>query len=146
MQYTIRRAKSEREFEQIYGLDLLIFGAADGSLGSIDDLNGSDWWIIWDENSEPVGYCGIFIYDEFSIHKRSGVLPRARGNGLQRKMLTIRESFAKKAGCKSVMTYVSIENTYSANNLFDRGYRAYNPEWRWGGDHYLYVIKYLTKS
>ena len=101
MKYIIRRAKSEREFEQIYGLDLLIFGAADGSLGSIDDMAGADWWIIWDLNDEPVGYCGVIIYEDFAIHKRAGVLKCARGNGLQKKMLRIRESFAKKSGCKS---------------------------------------------
>ena len=146
MQFKIRKAKSDREYEQIYGLDLLIFGAADGSLSSTDDLLGSEWWIVWDENNEPVGYCGVVIYDDFAVHKRVGVLKRARGNGLQKRMLGIRESYAKKMRCKMICTYVSIENAYSANNLFDRGYRAYNPEWRWGGDHYLYVMKSLTKS
>jgi GNAT superfamily N-acetyltransferase len=145
MRYRIQRAKSEREWEQIYALDLLCFGIADGSMGSVDDMVGSDWWIVWNENYEPVGYCGVVIYDDFAIHKRCGVLPCARGNGLQKRMLKTRENFAKKNKCGSILTYVSIQNIISANNLISTGYRVYNPSWRWGGDHYLYVQKMLEK-
>jgi RimJ/RimL family protein N-acetyltransferase len=143
MKYRIRKVTEYREKEQVFALDLLCFSADDGSLGSIEDLNGSDWWLVWDENNEPVGYCGIVVYDGFAIHKRCGVLPRARGNGLQKKMLRLRENFARKAGCESVSTYVSIYNAPSANNLIKSGYRVYNPEWRWGGDEFLYVEKVL---
>jgi len=146
MKFVIRRAKTDREFEQIYALDLLIFGIEDGSLGSIDDLVGSEWWIVWDENMEPVGYCGIVIYSDFAVHKRSGVLPRVRGHGLQKKMLALREAFARKQGCNLICTYVSVQNTHSANNLIAQGYRVYNPEWRWGGDNFLYIQKHLTQS
>ncbi len=143
MKFRIRRAKTYRELEQVYALDLLIFGSHDGSIGSMEDLNGSDWWIVWDEDNNPVAYCGVVIYEDFAVHKRSGVLRLARGHGLQRKMLRLRERFAKKAGCTSICTYVSIENPHSANNLIKCGYLVYNPEWRWGGDEYLYIQRTL---
>jgi GNAT superfamily N-acetyltransferase len=146
MRYTIRKAKSEREWEQIYALDLLCFGTADGSMGSVDDMIGSDWWIVWDEHKSPVGYCGVILYKDFAVHKRCGVLPCARGHGLQKKLIKTRENFARKNGCEMICTYVSIENNFSANNLFDCRYRAYNPDWRWGGDHYLYIQKTLKKA
>lgn len=143
MKYRIRRAISYRELEQVYALDLLIFGISDGSLGSMDDLNGSDWWLIWDQDDNPVGYCGVVLYDRFAFHKRCGVIRQARGHGLQRKMLRLRENYARKNGCTTIATYVSIQNTYSANNLIKAGYIIYNPEWRWAGDEFLYVIKTL---
>ena len=146
MKYTIRKAKTDRHFEQIMAIDLLCFSYDDGAMGDLSDITGAEWWIAWDENWEPVGYCGVIVYDGFAIHKRCGVLPRARRNGLQKKMLRLRENYARKHGCESIMTYVSIHNCTSANNLFNAGYRAYNPEWRWGGDSFLYIQKSLKKK
>ncbi|RLI46826.1 hypothetical protein DRO61_08760 [Candidatus Bathyarchaeota archaeon] len=114
-------------------------------MGGIYDTNGADWWIVWDENHNPVGYCGVVLYGDFAVHKRCGVLPTARGQGLQKKMLRLRENFAKKKGAESIYTYVSVQNVISANNLIKVGYRVYNPEWRWGGDDFLYVEKKLKK-
>lgn len=145
MKYTIRKATTDRHKEQIMALDLLCFSYDDGAMGDISELEGSEWWIAWDENKEPVGYCGVVIYEDFAVHKRCGVLPRARGNKLQKKMLRLRENFARKQGCESISTYVSIQNCISANNLFKTGYLSYNPEWRWGGEGFLYVQKTLVK-
>lgn len=146
MKFIIRKAKTDRDLEIIFSLDLLVFGWADGAMGSIADLKGSEWWIVWDENMDPVGYCGVVIYDDFAIHKRCGVIRRARGHGLQRKMLRTRENYARKQGCVCINTYVQVQNVVSANNLIKAGYKAYNPEWRWGGDDYLYVTKKLAKD
>ena len=146
MKYYIRKVKTDREREEIYALDLLCFGIEDGSMSSVDDMVDSVWWIVRDENMEPCGYCGMIVYDNFAIHKRCGVLPRARRNGLQKRMLKTRENYARKHGCFSVGTYVQVQNHISANNLIKTGYRVYNPEWRWGGDDYLYVQKELKAT
>lgn len=146
MKYTIRKAKTDRHMEQIFALDLLCFASEEGALGSIEDLTGSDWWIAWDESGDPVGYGGVVIYEDFAIHKRCGVLPCARKQGLQKKMLKVRETYAKKQGCEVICTYVSVENPISANNLIKVGYRAYVPEWQWGGREFLYVQKALVKN
>jgi GNAT superfamily N-acetyltransferase len=143
MKYRICKAKTERDFELIYAMDLMCFGKADGSLTSVEDTDGSDWWIVWDEEHNPVAYCGVVIFTDFAVHKRCGVMRAARGNGLQKKMLRTREDFAKKNGCELICTYVSVQNRISANNLINAGYRVYNPEHRWGGDDYLYVEKKL---
>ncbi len=146
MKFSIKKAKTDRHFELIYAMDLMVFSIAEGAMGGIYYTNESDWWIVWDENDNPVAYCGVVLYNDFAVHKRCGVLPIARGHGLQRRMLRIRENYAKKNGAKSICTYVSVQNSISANNLIKSGYLVYNPEWRWGGDDFLYIEKKLIKK
>jgi len=129
---SIRRATTDRELEQVFALDQLIFGLEEGALLDKGELSGTVWWLCW-QGETPVGYCGLQILDGLAFHDRSGLLPLVRGKGLQRRFLSIRERFAKKQGITSVQTYVALGNCPSINNLFRSGYKAYNPEWPWAG-------------
>jgi hypothetical protein len=52
-----------------------------------------------------------------------GVVSSAAGTGMQRRMLRVRERFARAAGCKSVCTYTASDNYPSITNLIRAGYR-----------------------
>jgi GNAT superfamily N-acetyltransferase len=144
MSINIRRVDTQRELEQVFALDQLIFGLADGAMHDKGEMDGAYWWLCWQDNT-PVGYCGLQIKYGLAFHERSGLLPLARGKGLQRRFLSVRERFAKKEGCSVVATYVSRFNSPSINNLFRAGYKSYEPQWPWAGEDFqaVYVYKDL---
>lgn len=129
--------------EQIYALDLLVFGIDDGAMSAQSETQDHEWWIVYDEEWEPIAYSGMSIHDDIAYYARVGVLHRARGNGLQKKLSRKMESYARKQGCIYMYTYVAVHNPISANNLIALGYRAYEPEVKWAGEEYLYVSKKL---
>ncbi len=69
-----------------------------------------------------------------------GVVSYAAGKGLQRKLLKVREKYAKRYGCASVVTYTARDNYASITNLIRAGYR-FSPHQR--GEQYFNFVKYL---
>jgi GNAT superfamily N-acetyltransferase len=53
------------------------------------------------------------------------VVYRARGRGLQRRMIRLRERWARTQGARTMMTYVAKRNPYSFANLILAGYRMH---------------------
>lgn len=74
---------------------------------------------------------------------RAGVLPEARGQGLQKKLIKARCNHAKKAGYSWAVTYTSPENAPSFTSLQACGFLLYLPEYRWAGTEMLYWRKKL---
>lgn len=102
-------------------------------------------WIVWDETDTPVGFCsarllstepGVFL-------SRSGLLPCARGAGLQRRMITTRLRWAKTQGVEFALTYTVYDNHASAANLLRQGFRFHDPEYAWAGRDVFYFLKTL---
>lgn len=108
---------------------------------------GSEWWIVWWEG-KPVGFAGIkFVEPGTAFLCRCGILRKHQGKGLQRKLIKIRENFARKNKIKDIITYTHSNTTKSANNLIAAGYRLYMPEKNWGWlplKESLFWIKRLT--
>jgi len=102
------------------------------------------WWIAY-RCDEPAGFAGIVpssIGLGVGYLKRAGVLPWHRGNGLQRRLLKVREAKARKLGWSRIITDTT-DNVPSANNLIAAGYRLFQPR-PWAFKHSLYWTKELA--
>lgn len=108
---------------------------------------GSYWWIAYLDD-EPVGFAGLTPYDYIAkpacFLSRAGVLSKARGLGIHKRLILAREKLARKIGYNRIITYTSYENIISANNLIKRGYKLYWPETDWGIKNGLYFEKVTT--
>lgn len=109
-----------------------------------DDLDIEHWLVTLDD--EPVGFCSaILIGDDANILylTRAGVLPAARGAGLQQKMIKARLTWAKRQGAEIAITYTVPDNWPSITNLIRAGFRFYDPEYAWAGRKMFYFRKAL---
>lgn len=104
------------------------------------------WWIAYDEAGDAAGYGALknsVYWLETGFLARAGVLPWARGNGLQRRLIKVRERYARKLGWKFMLTD-STDNPPSSNNLIACGYKLYEPRFPWrASDKSLYWRKAL---
>ena len=107
-------------------------------------VSSCHWWIA-EDGVKPVGFAGLRdIGDNIGFLCLSGVLPGARGNGLQRRMIHARTRWAKVSGFSTVITYTLVSNPASSNSLIGAGFRLYDPEIAWLGRTLLYWKKELT--
>jgi GNAT superfamily N-acetyltransferase len=74
---------------------------------------------------------------------RSGVIPKARGKGLQRKLISVRLRFAR-ARCMTWAISDTFHNPASANNLIRCGFSMYEPSQPWGAKGTLYWRRRLN--
>lgn len=103
------------------------------------------WWWLVHNGRELAGFCGLTestIGPGVGYLKRAAVLRDHRGNGLQRRMLTVRERKARSLGFTTIITDTT-DNVPSANNLIAAGYRMFNPPVPWCFPHSLYWRKHL---
>lgn len=107
----------------------------------VEHINESAWWVGWNGDI-PVAYAGAKLIPQANcvFLSRAGVMPEARGQGLQRKMIAIRLRWARQQGVKRVITYTHPLNVVSSNNLIRSGFLLYRPEWEWAGPEFLYWI------
>ncbi len=102
------------------------------------------WWIVY-HGSEPVAFAGIVpsaTTTDGGYLVRSGVLEGHRGHGLQRRLLRVREAFARRVGWRRTLTDTT-DNPASSNNLIRAGYRMFDPDTPWGPDGACYWQKVL---
>jgi GNAT superfamily N-acetyltransferase len=99
-----------------------------------DDWNEwhGDWWLAYDPM--PVAFAGL----QASVRIEgagylclAGVLGHARGKGLQRKLIRVREREARNKGWTLLITDTRPTNAFSANNLIACGFRAFQPKVAW---------------
>lgn len=107
-------------------------------------MDQSHWWLAR-EGDEVAGFAGLTIYanEPTGFLCLSGVLPAYRGQRLQRRFISERVKYAKAAGCRRVISYTSLDNVWSANNLFAGGFRLYVPRWAWGCKQAMYFERKL---
>lgn len=92
---------------------------------------GNVYWALWHEG-EMVGYCSVRpsqTEKNAAFLSRAGLLPSARGRGLQRRMVRVRERWAKDNGFERTITYVHTTNIPSLRNIMACGYLPYEPYW-----------------
>lgn len=108
------------------------------------DTDQDFWWLVYLE-----GYAVAFgqlvpaantPYTGYL--KRSGVLHEHRGQGLQRRLIRVREALARKLGWKLLVTDTT-GNPASSNTLIKAGYRLFTPGYLWAFEHSLYWRKNL---
>jgi GNAT superfamily N-acetyltransferase len=102
------------------------------------------FWLVWNQCYDPVGYCALTIIDpEIVFLSLCGLLPEARGNGLQKRMITVREKWARRNGYRVMITYVLKSNPHSYENLIKRGFMLYIPEYEYIDGPVFYFKKDL---
>lgn len=112
------------------------------------DLPRGYWWLVYAPDAAlPVAFCGLteaLATPGTGYLKRAGVLRAYRGQGLQRRLITVREKKARKLGLDTMITDTT-DNPPSANSLIHAGYRVFEPAYRWAFRHSIYWKKDLTK-
>lgn len=105
----------------------------------------NNWWWIGEEGYKPVCFAHLKESSQWTdavYLARSGVLPKWRGRGLQKKMIAIREKFARKLGYNWVITDTT-DNLPSSNSLISKGYKMFYPSNPWGNSNSIYWRKKL---
>jgi len=100
-----------------------------------------EWWVMLDQG-EIVAYCGSIYSKGICIFNRAWVKKSHRGLGIQRRMIKTRLK-AASTFCHIAITYTTLDNFPSANNLISCGFRLYLPEYSYGGSDKLYFQKLL---
>jgi GNAT superfamily N-acetyltransferase len=106
------------------------------------------WWWIGIDGKQAVAFCLLTPSSQWKdtvYLARSGVFPAWRGKGLQKRMISVREKFARKHGYRWVISDTTA-NPPSANSLISRGYKLYAPSNPWGYETTLYWRKRLRKD
>ena len=103
------------------------------------------WYWVGYFNKTPIAFCVLapsLQWSDCVYLARAGVVKEFRGRGLQKRMISIRERWARKQGYKWIVSDTT-ENPASANSLIGRGYKIYEPSNPWGFKHSLYWRKRL---
>jgi GNAT superfamily N-acetyltransferase len=105
------------------------------------------WWVVFNKCCKSwVAYGGLSLYDRNTLWFGPDlVLASARGQGLQRKLIKLREHWAKKNGFTRLIAVTDYSNIYSANNFIRNGWLLCKP---WPGFNYqkeccLYLEKFI---
>jgi GNAT superfamily N-acetyltransferase len=109
----------------------------------IEEWEESIWWIGF-HAGKPVCYCGLKREVGHAYFNRAGVLPEARGNGLQKKMIRKRLDYCRENNIKKAITNTALYNVKSMNSLIRCGFRTYWPQNRWVGDDVMYWMKGIS--
>lgn len=124
------RLRRTDEYDTILDLDRVCFPGFE----PISERYFSDrvaWWLAEDDGY-PVAFGGIAPSSKL-LHVgylcRAGVIPECRGMGLQRRLIRVREAYARRQGWSQVRTDAA--SAPSANNLARMGYQIFRPEKPW---------------
>lgn len=99
-------------------------------------------WITYD-GEDPVAFLYAEpITDELWYFSRVGVMPAARGRGLQGKLMALME----RALAGTAVVSTTYENPASANRFVARRWKTYIPAYRWGAAGTIYWYKDLRCS
>ena len=103
------------------------------------DTNFGSWWIATDAGGD-IGFAGLtrtVSWTDCGYLCRAGVVPNARGQGLQKKLINVRIRQAKAFGWKWLVTDTRF-NPASANSLIACGFKMFEPTKPWGCKDTLY--------
>jgi len=106
----------------------------------VDAWDRWTWWVAEDDAGDVVAFAAAVVVDGSSTAflALAGVASEARGRGLQRRLIRVREAWARGRCCSHMVTYTAPHNNTSANNLIRCGYQLYTPAEAWGVDGALY--------
>ena len=102
------------------------------------------WWIVY-QDDQPIGFCSLRKSSNWSDAGylcRAGVLPKYRGNGLQKRLIRVRERLAKRLKMNWLLSD-TYNNPASANSLIACGFRMFIPTKKWGAEETCYWRKRL---
>ena len=85
--------------------------------------SGGHHQFLIEERGEPIAVGGLFTRRRVGLLAMAAVLPRARGRGLQRALISHRARFAADRGC-TLVAASAVAGGQSASNLSACGFRA----------------------
>lgn len=91
------------------------------------------WWWLAIDGGVPVGFAGMVQSSRWmdAIYLcRAGVVAKARGQGLQGRLINVRQRLAKRMGKRWLITDTN-GNPASANTLINCGFKMYEPADPW---------------
>lgn len=142
-----RRATRSQHFCDLVDVHLDVFSGGVQEVPS-RTLVGCAWWVGYN-SSGPVAFAGIHPSKQFlktAYLCRVGVLDEARGQGIQKKLIRIREKWARGQGYEWLMTDSNLDTPASGNSLISCGYKLWRPYYRWAGyEPAQYWKKYIGK-
>lgn len=103
------------------------------------------WWVMWDE-ATPIGFAGMHpskAWLDTVYLCRCAVAPRARGMGLQKRLIRVREKKARQLGMQWMVTE-TWRNPASANSLIACGFKMFLPHRPWASNESTYWRKRLS--
>ena len=112
-----------------------------------DDVEpATQHWLLEDEEGKPAGFCSAYrlTWENGIYLTRAGLLPRARGRGLQRRMIRTRLRWGRDIGADFAITYTSLDNGPSIANLIRSGFSVYQPADPWVDEPVLYFFRSLA--
>lgn len=112
---------------------------------NFDNVPGSVHWLVLAVDGSAVGFASarIITAENVVFLSAAGVLPCARGKGLQRKLIRARCNWARRQGCTHAITYTVADNYASYSNLQKCGFALYPPANAYRGRDVLYWRKVL---
>lgn len=125
MPYHFQKAISKKDFKEITDLYIKFFV---GGREYVPEFTGV-WWILKD-GKKSIGFCAIDRSNNYlntAYLYRAGIDFSYRGKGLHKRMIRLRERWAKKNGIKWVVTDTYSDNFNSSNSLISLGYRLWSP-------------------
>lgn len=108
-----------------------------------------DWWVVYDALKNPVAFAGLwpsFRIEGSGYLCRAAVMPAGRGNGLQKRLIRVREREAKRKGWVALYSDCDPKNAPSMNNLFSCGFTAFRPAESWCGHEWVYMHKIIDEG
>lgn len=93
-------------------------------------------WIVYD-NSDPVAFLYAEELPDSWYFSRVGVMPAARGKGLQRKLMRL----MTKTLAGKLLISTTYNNPASANNFVKEQWMTYLPAHPWGAPETIYWYK-----
>jgi len=123
--------------DEIHELDRKLFNDGSEFVENVKIAGERHYWYVKD--GQNVIAFAIADYDgEIVIGQRSGVLKPYRGNGLQKRFIKRRHNLFSPS---THITYVHPQNPASLNSFISMAYKAYWPDYPWGGDGMVYLTK-----
>jgi predicted GNAT family acetyltransferase len=124
--YSIRKTL---RFEDVIILNNLIFPC-----DPLEVDERSRAWIVKNSKGEPSGFCTMrMLDDKIAFMDRGGILDEHRGKGIHKKLIKVRERYARSQGYKTVITYVMADNYASLFTLVRQDYKMYTPDYAYAG-------------
>jgi GNAT superfamily N-acetyltransferase len=123
--HTIIRVDGRLHRMDLYDMQEVCFPGEDQWL-----VDEGDWWLVLEDEEEPVGFACLtegYKHPDIGYLALAGVMPEARGHGLQRRLIAVREQRARELGRKRLLTYTR-QNPHSTMNLIRCGFEIYQTQ------------------
>jgi GNAT superfamily N-acetyltransferase len=96
-----------------------------------------EYWAVLDDRDKVIAFGGLKPSRNWSdtvFFHCSGVTASARGHGIQKKLIKVRLSWAKRKGYAWAITYTLVDNPASSASLISCGFKPYWPKNPWVGN------------